>query len=167
MPSLAGMSSDTERTRFLLQVVQPGLVGLVDGSISTLAPLFATAIATHSPRTAFLVGLAAASGAGVSMALSEGLSDDGTLTGRGPAMRRALITGTATFVGGLLHALPFLLGSYHAALILAIVVVAVELMVIAAVRVRYLEVSFSRSIAQVALGGLVVASMGLIIGGHG
>lgn len=151
----------------LLQYVQPGLVGMVDGSISTLAPLFAVALATHSPWTTFLVGLATAIGAGISMALSEGLSDDGELTGRGPALQRALITGAATFLGGFLHALPFLIPVFHVAVTLAIVVVVVELAVIAGVRVRYLNVSFTRSATQVALGGLVVAAVGLAIGGQG
>lgn len=158
---------DPQQTRVLLQYVQPGLVGLVDGSISTLAPLFAVALATRSPWTTFLVGLATAIGAGISMALSEGLSDDGELTGRGPALQRALITGVATFIGGLLHALPFLIPAFHLAVSLAIVVVVVELAVIAAVRVRYLNVSFTRSVAQVALGGLVVTAVGLVIGGQG
>ena len=109
---------------FVLQVVQPGLGGLMDGSISTLAPIFATAFATHSSRSVFLIGLAAAVGAGISMAFSEGLSDDGSLTGRGRPLKRGLVTGGMTFIGGLLHTLPFLISDVHRALYLAYVVVA-------------------------------------------
>ena len=113
---------------FLLQKVQPAMVGLVDGSLSTLAPIFSIALATHNTRYAFIAGLATALGAGVSMAFSEGLSDTGELTGRGSPIVRGSITGGGTFVGGILHSLPFLIPHYHAALILAIVVVAFELL---------------------------------------
>ena len=147
----------------VLRVVQPGLIGLIDGTISTLAPIFATAYLAGS-REALLVGVAAALGAAISMGLSEGLSDDGSLTGRGSSMARGLITGGATFVGGSLHALPFLIGDVNRALTVAYVVVALELMAIAWVRRRFMRVSLARSLVQVTLGGAVVAAVGIAIG---
>jgi len=155
-------ASDKER---LLQVVQPGLIGLIDGSISTLAPLFAAAYAAGS-HAALLVGLAAALGAAISMGMSEALSDDGELTGRGSGLQRGIITGCATFVGGSLHTLPFLINDVDQALTLAYVVVAIELVVIALVRKRYLKVSLTSSLIQVTLGGLIVALVGIAVG-HG
>jgi VIT1/CCC1 family predicted Fe2+/Mn2+ transporter len=152
----------TERQR-LLQVVQPGLIGLIDGTISTLAPIFATAYLAGS-HAALLVGLAAALGAAISMGLSEGLSDDGTLTGRGSSLPRGLITGTATFVGGAGHALPFIISDLHTALTVAYIVVAIELLVIAFVRRRFLSVSLSQSLVQVTLGGAIVAAVGIALG---
>jgi erythrin-vacuolar iron transport family protein len=151
-----------ERER-LLQFVQPGLIGLIDGTISTLAPIFAAAYLAGS-RAALLVGIAAALGAAVSMGLSEGLSDDGTLTGRGTAVARGLITGFATFVGGTMHALPFLIGDVDKALPVAYTVVALELVAIALIRKRYLRVSLSRSLVQVTLGGVIVAMVGVTVG---
>jgi erythrin-vacuolar iron transport family protein len=148
---------------FVLRVVQPGLIGLIDGTISTLAPIFATAYLAGS-REALLVGLAAALGAAISMGLSEGLSDDGSLTGRGSSLARGLITGGATFVGGSLHALPFLIGDLGRALTVAYVVVALELIGIAWVRRRFMQVSLARSLVQVTLGGAVVAAVGIGIG---
>src|SRR6059036_2930592 len=124
---------------FLLQKVQPAMVGLVDGSLSTLAPIFSIALATHNPRYAFIAGLATAIGAGVSMAFSEGLSDTGELTGRGNPFVRGGITGVGTFLGGILHTLPFLIPHYRAALASAIVVVAFELVMLAFLRWRYFE----------------------------
>ena len=147
----------------VLRVVQPGLIGLIDGTISTLAPIFATAYLAGS-REALLVGVAAALGAAISMGLSEGLSDDGSLTGRGTSMARGLITGGATFVGGSLHALPFLIGDVNRALTVAYVVVALELIAIAWVRRRFMRVSLARSLVQVTLGGAVVAAVGIAIG---
>jgi erythrin-vacuolar iron transport family protein len=147
----------------VLRVVQPGLIGLIDGTISTLAPIFATAYLAGS-REALLVGLAAALGAAISMGLSEGLSDDGSLTGRGSSLARGLITGGATFVGGSLHALPFLIGDLDRALTVAYVVVALELIGIAWVRRRFMQVSLARSLVQVTLGGAVVAAVGIGIG---
>ena len=147
----------------VLRVVQPGLIGLIDGTISTLAPIFATAYLAGS-REALLVGVAAALGAAISMGLSEGLSDDGSLTGRGTSMARGLITGGATFVGGSLHALPFLIGDVNRALMVAYVVVALELIAIAWVRRRFMRVSLARSLVQVTLGGAVVAAVGIAIG---
>src|SRR5207237_9408222 len=121
----------------VLRVIQPALAGLMDGSVSTLAPIFAVAFATHVPHTTFIVGMAAAVGAGISMAFSEGLSDTGELTGRGHPFRRGAITGGATFVGGILHTLPFLVSHYQLALGVALLVVAVELVVIAWIRSHF------------------------------
>jgi VIT1/CCC1 family predicted Fe2+/Mn2+ transporter len=154
--------STDERAR-LLQFIQPGLIGLIDGTISTLAPIFAAAYIAGS-RAALLVGLAAALGAAISMGMSEGLSDDGTLTGRGSSLARGLITGGATFVGGTLHALPFLISDVDQALPLAYAVVGVELLAIAWIRRRFLAVSLSRSLIQVTLGGAVVALVGVLVG---
>src|SRR5216117_3286514 len=123
-------SRDDSSRNFLLRVVQPGLAGLMDGSVSTLAPIFATAFATHNSTTTFLVGMASATGAGISMAFSEGLSDSGQLTGRGSPAIRGGITGIMTFFGGSLHTLPFLISSIHLALLVAYVVVAFELVLI-------------------------------------
>ena len=152
-----------DERQLLLQVVQPGLIGLIDGTISTLAPIFAAAYLDGS-RTALLVGLAAALGAAISMGLSEGLSDDGELTGRGGALARGLLTGGATFIGGTMHALPFLIDDVHQALAVAYVVVAIELMAIAIIRKRFLQVSLAQSLIQVTLGGTVVAAVGVLVG---
>ena len=146
-----------------LQVVQPGLIGLIDGTISTLAPIFAAAYVGGS-RAALLVGLAAALGAAISMGLSEGLSDDGTITGRGSAVTRGIITGAATFVGGFAHALPFLIGDVGTALAVAYPVVAAELLLIAWIRKRFQQVSLRVSLIQVTLGGVLVAAVGFIVG---
>ena len=154
---------DTSRD-FLLRVVQPGLAGLMDGSVSTLAPIFATAFATHHPFTAFLVGMAAATGAGISMALSEALSDDGELTGRGSPVVRGGITGIMTFFGGSLHTLPFLIINLHLALLVAYFVVTFELLVIAAIRHRYFGTNWGLSILQVVGGGALVFAAALIFG---
>src|SRR6266487_7064488 len=154
---------DTSRD-FLLRVVQPGLAGLMDGSVSTLAPIFATAFATHHPFTAFLVGMAAATGAGISMALSEALSDDGELTGRGSPVVRGGITGGMTFLGGALHTLPFLIANIHIALIVAYVVVAFELVIISAIRHRYFKTSWWISIVQVVGSGALVFAAAFIFG---
>ncbi len=154
---------DTSRD-FLLRVVQPGLAGLMDGSVSTLAPIFATAFATHHPFTAFLVGMAAATGAGISMAFSEALSDDGALTGRGSPVVRGAITGIMTFFGGSLHTLPFLIINLHLALVVAYFVVTFELVVIAAIRHRYFGTNWGLSILQVVGGGALVFVAALIFG---
>jgi VIT1/CCC1 family predicted Fe2+/Mn2+ transporter len=162
---LRAVSTRDESSRdFLLRVVQPGLAGLMDGSVSTLAPIFATAFATHRPFTAFLVGMAAATGAGISMAFSEALSDNGELTGRGSPVIRGGITGFMTFFGGSLHTLPFLIANLHLALIFAYVVVAVELVLIAAIRHRYFGTSWWLSIVQVVGGGALVFVAALIFG---
>jgi VIT1/CCC1 family predicted Fe2+/Mn2+ transporter len=149
---------------FLLQRVQPAMVGLIDGSLSTLAPIFAVAIATHKPHYAFYAGLATAIGAGVSMAFSEGLSDTGELTGRGNPFIRGSITGIGTFLGGVLHTLPFLIPHYHVAIVLAIVVVALELVMLAFLRWRYFEDSFVKALASVTLGGIIIATVSAALG---
>ena len=149
---------------FVLKVVQPSLVGLMDGSVSTLAPLFATVFATREPYVAFLVGLAAAVGAGISMAFSEGLSDTGELTGRGSPLLRGAITGIATFVGGIFHTLPFLIPEVSLALYVACGVVGVELIVISFIRYRYFSMSFLKSALQVMVGGGLVFTSGILIG---
>ena len=157
----------TAEQQFVLRVVQPGLAGLMDGSVSTLAPLFATAFATHRTLTTFLVGLAAAVGAGISMAFSEALSDTGELTGRGSPGRRGVITGVMTFIGGVGHTLPFLIPNYHLALAVAFVVVGIELISIAYIRYRYFSMSFWMSSLQVIVGGLLVFGSGVLIGSRG
>ena len=149
---------------FVLQTVQPGLAGLMDGSVSTLAPLFAAAFATDKPHIAFLVGVSAAVGAGISMAFAEGLSDDGKLTGRGHPFRRGLIIGIMTFLGGIFHTLPFLIPDINTALVLAYFVVAIELLAIAYIRYYYFRMSFWRSIVMVIFGGGVVFAAGILIG---
>ena len=156
-------STPPTRADLQLRVVQPGLIGLIDGTISTLAPMFAAAYVAGS-RAALLVGLASALGAAVSMGLSEGLSDDGALTGRGGSIKRGLITGSATFVGGSVHALPFLISDLDTALAIAYPVVAIELVVIAWVRKRFQRVSLLKSLIQVTLGGVVVIAIGVALG---
>ncbi|MDX6494882.1 MAG: erythrin-vacuolar iron transport family protein [Gaiellales bacterium] len=152
---------------FLLQRVQPAMTGLIDGSLSTLAPIFAVALATHDPHYAFVAGLATAVGAGVSMAFSEGLSDDGELTGRGNPLARGAITGAGTFLGGIVHTLPFLLPGYQAALTVAIITVAVELVLLAWLRARFFSTTFARSVASVTLGGLIIAAVSAGLGAAG
>jgi erythrin-vacuolar iron transport family protein len=166
-PEQRDIQGHTAEQQFVLQVVQPGLAGLMDGSVSTLAPLFATAFATNKPHTAFLVGMAAAVGAGISMAFSEALSDTGELTGRGNPMKRGLITGLMTFLGGAGHTLPFLIGSIHTALTLAYIVVGVELIVIAFIRYRFFAMNFFMSMVQVVVGGALVFAAGVFIGSGG
>jgi erythrin-vacuolar iron transport family protein len=157
-------TNNADSRNFLLRVVQPGLAGLMDGSVSTLAPIFATAFATHQSFTAFLVGMASATGAGISMAFSEALSDDGELTGRGSPVIRGGITGIMTFLGGSLHTLPFLVHNLHIALVLAYIVVAVELVLIAAIRHRFFGTSWWLSMVPVVGGGILVFAAALIFG---
>jgi VIT1/CCC1 family predicted Fe2+/Mn2+ transporter len=149
---------------FLLQRVQPALSGLMDGSLSTLAPIFAVVLATHHPLTAFYTGLATAIGAGVSMAFSEGLSDTGDLTGRGNPVVRGAITGGATFFGGVFHTLPFLISDYHTAIVVAVVIVAIELVMLAWLRHRFFATSFVRSFISVTLGGAIIAGLSAVLG---
>src|SRR5947208_10006797 len=144
---------------FLLQRVQPAMVGLVDGSLSTLAPIFSVALASHDTRYAFIAGLATALGAGVSMAFSEGLSDTGEFTGRGSPFVRGTITGVGTFIGGILHTLPFLIPQYHAALLFAVAVVAAELIVLAYLRWRFFADTFVRALAIVTFAGIIMAAV--------
>ncbi len=152
---------------FLLQRVQPALTGLIDGSLSTLAPIFAVALATHQSRYAFLAGVATAIGAGVSMAFSEGLSDSGELTGRGSPYLRGAITGVGTFLGGILHTLPFLIPQYRAAVIAATITVAFELLLLAWIRARFFQTGFLRSVASVSLGGLIIVAVSVALGAAG
>ena len=163
MTTLGARLRDTDDRKLQLQVVQPGLVGLIDGTVSTLAPIFAAAYLSGS-RTALLVGLATALGAAISMGLSEALSDDGAMSGRGSSLARGTITGAATFVGGSLHSLPFLIGDVHRALTVAYAVVACELLAIAWVRKRFQNVSLANSIVQVTIGGAMVAAVGYALG---
>lgn len=154
----------TEERHFVLRVVQPALAGLMDGSVSTLAPIFATAFITGVPFNAFRVGMATAVGAGISMAFAEGLSDDGALTGRGNPFVRGSVTGVMTFIGGALHTLPFLAPNIHTALYAAYIVVAVELSVIAAIRHRFFGTNWAMSIAQVVGGGALVFAAAVFFG---
>ena len=154
-----------ERRLFLLQVVQPGLAGLMDGSVSTLAPLFAAAFATHNSWDAFRVGLAASVGAGISMGFAEALSDDGSLTGRGkPMAAREPSCGVATTIGGIGHTLPYLIPGFRTATLVAALVVAVELVVISAIRNRYMDTPFLAAAFQVIVGGVLVFLAGILIG---
>jgi VIT1/CCC1 family predicted Fe2+/Mn2+ transporter len=170
MSEFVGEREDLEGAEahaFLLQRVQPALAGLMDGSLSTIAPIFAVALATHKPHFAFIAGLATAFGAGISMAFSEGLSDTGELTGRGNPIVRGAITGIGTFVGGILHTLPFLLPQYHAALLAAVVVVAVELVALAYVRVHFFRIGFLGSVLSVMLAGALIAVVSALLGATG
>jgi erythrin-vacuolar iron transport family protein len=155
---------ESHRKLFLLQVVQPGLAGLMDGSVSTLAPLFAAAFATHKSWDAFLVGLAASIGAGISMGFAESLSDDGSLTGRGSPWIRGVTIGLMTTAGGIGHTLPFLIGNFHIAMTIAVVVVAIELAAIAYIRHRYMDTPFLQAAFQVIVGGVLVFLTGYLIG---
>ncbi|KUJ82415.1 rubrerythrin family protein [Ruegeria marisrubri] len=150
--------------QFILTWVQPGLAGLMDGSVSTLAPIFATAFATHDPWTTFLVGLAASVGAGISMGFTEAASDDGELSGRGSPVKRGLASGVMTTVGGLGHALPYLIPEFWTATIIAFIVVFIELWAIAWIQNRYMETPFFRATFQVVLGGAMVLAAGILIG---
>jgi VIT1/CCC1 family predicted Fe2+/Mn2+ transporter len=157
----------TEEHTFLLQRVQPAMIGLIDGSLSTLAPIFSVAIVTHKPHYAFIAGVATAIGAGISMAFSEGLSDTGELTGRGNPVVRGTITGVGTFIGGILHTLPFLIPHYEVALVSAIAVVGLELLVLAWLRWRFFEVGFVKALATVTLAGVVIAGVSAALGAGG
>ena len=163
-PDVRQAEDETRRRMFVLQIVQPGLAGLMDGSVSTLAPLFAAAFATHSTWQTFLVGLAASVGAGISMGFAEALSDDGSLTGRGHPWLRGGITGLMTTLGGIGHTLPYLISNFRTATALAITVVLVELWVIAWIRARYMDTKFLRAAFEVVVGGLIVFAAGILIG---
>jgi erythrin-vacuolar iron transport family protein len=152
---------------FLLQRVQPALTGLIDGSLSTIAPIFSVALYTHEPRAAFIAGTATAIAAGISMAYSEGLSDTGEFTGRGSPVVRGSITGVGTFVGGILHTLPFLIPHYRAALIFAGVVVVFELIALAWLRWRFFRTSFVSSLGYVTLAGIVIGAVSATLGATG
>jgi rubrerythrin len=163
-PSARAAEDETARRMFVLQYVQPGLAGLMDGSVSTLAPLFAAAFATHNTWQTFLVGLAASIGAGISMGFAEALSDDGSLTGRGAPLVRGVVCGLMTTIGGLGHALPYLIPHFYAATALAFVVVIVELAAISWIRTRYMDTPFLQAAFQVVVGGVLVFAAGILIG---
>jgi rubrerythrin len=163
-PEASAGEDSAGRRKFLLQVVQPGLSGLMDGSVSTLAPIFAAAFATHRTRDAFLIGLAASIGAGISMAFAEALSDDGSLTGRGYPWFRGAVTGLMTTAGGIGHTLPFLFADFRVAITAAIIVVACELGAISYIRHRFMDTPFLSAAFQVVVGGVVVFLAGILIG---
>ena len=162
------MALDTSQDHsFLLQRVQPALTGLMDGSLSTIAPIFAIAIASRNPHYAFIAGLATSFGAAISMAFAEGLSDTGELTGRGNPAILGTITGVGTFVGGILHTLPFLIPHYHVALVAAAFVVGFELIALAYVRVHFFKIGFLGSVLSVTLAGALIAVISALLGAAG
>ena len=163
-PDIEKEEAATQRRMFVLQIVQPGLAGLIDGSVSTLAPIFAAAFATHSTWDTFLVGLAASIGAGISMGLTEALSDDGEITGRGHPWLRGVVCGVMTAIGGLGHTLPYLIPDFWTATIVAGIIVAIELVAIAWIRFKYMETPFTSAMVQVVLGGILVLLTGIFIG---
>lgn len=163
-PDVEKSEEEAQRRLFVLQIVQPGLAGLMDGSVSTLAPVFAAAFATRSSHDAFLVGLAASIGAGISMAFAEALSDDGSLTGRGRPILRGAVTGLMTTAGGIGHTLPFLIPDFHVAFVAAVIVVALELGAIAWIRNRYMDTPLLSAAFQVVVGGVLVFIAGIWIG---
>ena len=163
-PSARDKEDETARRVFVLQYVQPGLAGLMDGSVSTLAPLFAAAFATHNTWETFLVGLAASVGAGISMGFAEALSDDGSLTGRGAPLVRGVVCGTMTAIGGLGHTLPYLIPNFWTATAIAIAVVVVELIAISYIRHRFMDTPFLAASFQVLVGGALVFAAGILIG---
>jgi len=163
-PERRGQEEESQRRLFLLQIVQPGLVGLMDGSVSTLAPVFAAAFATHNTWDAFLVGMAASVGAGISMGFAEALSDDGSLTGRGRPLVRGGVCGLMTTAGGIGHTLPFLISDFRVALSAAIAVVVVELAAISFIRHRYMDTPWFPTAVQVVIGGVLVFLAGVFIG---
>src|SRR5213078_4427460 len=162
--SARAKEDETARRMFLLQYVQPGLAGLMDGSVSTLAPLFAAAFATHNTWETFLVGLAASVGAGISMGFAEALSDDGSLTGRGTPWLRGAVCGVMTALGGLGHTLPYLIPDFWTATVLAFAVVIVELIMISWIRWRYMDTPFLSAAFQIMVGGALVFAAGILIG---
>ena len=162
--SARAKEDETARRMFLLQYVQPGLAGLMDGSVSTLAPLFAAAFATHNTWETFLVGMAASVGAGISMGFAEAASDDGSLTGRGTPWIRGTVCGVMTRLGGIGHTLPYLIRDFWTATVLAVVVVAVELAAISYIRYRFMDTPFLSAAFQVVVGGTLVFLAGILIG---
>lgn len=162
--NVKAQESESQRRLFLLQVVQPGLAGLMDGSVSTLAPLFAAAFATHNTWASFLVGLAASVGAGISMGFAEALSDDGALTGRGHPWMRGSVCGLMTALGGLGHTLPFLIPNFSLALTISFIVVVIELLAISWIRHRYMDTPTFSAVVQVMFGGILVFLAGVLIG---
>jgi erythrin-vacuolar iron transport family protein len=163
-PQVKAEEEKARRRLFVLQIVQPGLTGLMDGSVSTLAPVFAAAFATQSSRAALLVGLAASLGAGISMGFAEAVSDDGSLTGRGKPLLRGIVCGLMTTAGGIGHTLPYLISSFRTATALAVFVVAIELLAISWIRKRYMDTPFLRAAFQVIVGGVCVFVVGILVG---
>lgn len=163
-PDVEKTEDEAQRRLFVLQIVQPGLAGLMDGSVSTLAPVFAAAFATKSSHDAFVVGLAASIGAGISMAFAEALSDDGSLTGRGRPLLRGAVTGLMTAAGGIGHTMPFLIKDFHVAFIAAVIIVAFELGAIAWIRNKYMDTPLLSAAFQVVVGGVLVFITGIWIG---
>ena len=163
-PDVKAEEDKANRRLFVLQIVQPGLAGLMDGSVSTLAPVFAAAFATHSSHAAFLVGLAASVGAGISMGFAEAASDDGSLTGRGKPLLRGFVCGLMTTAGGIGHTLPFLIPNFQTATAIAVAIVAIELLAISWIRNRYMDTPFLRAAFQVIVGGVLVFLVGIWIG---
>jgi VIT1/CCC1 family predicted Fe2+/Mn2+ transporter len=161
------MTEKERKATFVIQKVQPALLGLMDGSVSTLAPIFATAGLTGQPIKAFYVGLAASLGAGISMGLAEALSDDGTVTGRGKPIVRGAITAFATALGGMLHTFPFLIPNIHSALHFAYVVVVIELLTIAVIRYQFMKTPLWSTVLQVIIGGGIVFVLGIFLGKAG
>jgi rubrerythrin len=162
--SARGVEAESERRRFVLQIIQPGLVGLMDGSVSTLAPVFAAAFATHNSWNAFLVGLAASIGAGISMGFAEALADDGKLSGRGAPLLRGLVCGLMTTAGGIGHTLPFLIPHFYTAMVVAFAVVVFELLAISYIQWRYMDTPPVAAAAKVMIGGALVLAAGILIG---
>ncbi len=163
MPDALDQFRGLDERALVLRYVQPGLVGLIDGTLSTLAPIFAAALLSGS-HAALFVGLATAVGAGISMGFSEALSDDGTQTGRGSAIARGVVTGAMTTVGGVFHSLPFIIRDVNTALVIAGIVVAIELITISLIRKRFMSVSLRTSLVQVALGGALIVAAGVLLG---
>lgn len=163
-PQARADEEKAQRRLFLLQIVQPGLTGLMDGSVSTLAPVFAAAFATQNSHDAFVVGLAASLGAGISMGFAEGVSDDGSLTGRGKPLLRGIVCGLMTTAGGIGHTLPYLMANFRTATAVAVFVVAIELLLISWIRNRYMDTPFLRAAFQVIVGGVLVFLVGIWIG---
>jgi erythrin-vacuolar iron transport family protein len=163
-PEVEAEEEKAHRRLFVLQIVQPGLTGLMDGSVSTLAPVFAAAFATQSSHDAFVVGLAASVGAGISMGFAEGVSDDGSLTGRGKPLLRGIVCGLMTTAGGIGHTLPYLIANFRTATAVAVLVVAIELLLISWIRNRYMDTPFLRAAFQVVVGGVLVFLVGIWIG---
>jgi rubrerythrin len=163
-PTARDREAESARRAFVLQYVQPGLVGLMDGSVSTLAPLFAAAFATHRPFETFLVGLAASVGAGISMGFAEALSDDGALSGRGSPWIRGVVCGLMTTLGGLGHTLPYLIPNFYVATVLAVAVVVIELALISWIRHRFMDTPWLQATFQIAVGGTLVFLAGILIG---
>jgi VIT1/CCC1 family predicted Fe2+/Mn2+ transporter len=163
-PNEGIVTNETTQRNLVLHIIQPGLAGLMDGSVSSLAPLFAAAYSTHNTHTTFVVGLATAAGAGISMAFSEALSDDGKLSGRGSPWQRGFASGLMTFAGAIGHALPFLFAQFSVAMMIATIIVGIELLAIAFIRHRYMQTPLAKTLVQVFAGGVIVFLAGMFIG---